>query len=634
MARRIKAEKVSGNSEGKVTASAAIYRTSSRKVSGPVDTNRRSIAKPWQVEAYRHVNICGEARYAVTLFANTAARAEVGVSEPQALGRKAVWLNDGPEVEALAELMPSVRERAKIVRDYMTHRIIAGECYLIARTRVNTDPGYGVISDPIWEIVAVTELRVTGLNEDAVWSVRHENGGWIDLNAGDPVIRLWSPDPSNRLEAWSPFRSMLPTLQEIEWLTKHIFTQVRSRLMSAGVWFLPDNLTFPPPPPDAIEGDYETAMATMNEAEKFMVSLAASSMDLLDNDEVAFPSVVMAEPAALENVDQRRLIQFWAEIDDKAMTMRTDNVRRFALGMDLPPEQLLGSSGIAIAGSGGSAGSSNHWSIWSDEERTISSHIEPALDDFVAILTTSFLRVAVEGTGKVVGYDTATLRLRQDRSKEAIELYDRGLLNSEVTLREVGFDPANDKMSDKEFRRWLLVRLAGGSATPDQVRAAFLLLGVDLPASLDLYDESGEAPGQRSLPRSLKDHPYEGPPREDHDHKPAPYGVLSARCEGLVLRALEKAGNRLLNDGKRGRDKDRSTPPHLAHTVADVAEPPEFDFTLLPTALDGVSAKDQALVEARLRNFCAALYQKGLPFTREELNVALRGVFDVERIVF
>ena len=63
-------------------------------------TDRNSIAKDWQIEAYRHVNICGEARYATTLFAALAARAEIGVSEPNALSRKAVWVTDGPEVEA------------------------------------------------------------------------------------------------------------------------------------------------------------------------------------------------------------------------------------------------------------------------------------------------------------------------------------------------------------------------------------------------------------------------------------------------------------------------------------------------------------------------------------------------------
>lgn len=634
---------VSGNIPGKeqgekivaaLAGSAAVY----RRTKSNARTDRNSIAQPWQIEAYRHVNICGEARYAATLFSAIAGRAEIGVSEPNALTRKAVWVNEGPEVDALTELVPTVRERAKLIRDYMLHRVIAGECYLIARRRVDTDPGFvpppdeedlGLLdptspdfdpedwsssNSPIWEIVAVTEIQKNG----DIWKVRHENGNYIELSEDDPVIRLWSPDPENRMEAWSPFRSLLPTLREIEWLTKHIFTQVRSRLVSAGVWFLPDNLTFPPPPPDAVEGGAET-IASMNEAEQFMISLAESSMSMVEDDEVSFPSVVMADPDALGAVDQSKLIQFWSDIDDKAMVLRSDAVRRFALGMDLPPEQVLGSSGLAVTGAGGSAGSVNHWGVWANEEQTISAHIEPALDDFVATLTEAFLRGAVPGTDKVIAYDTATLRLRQDRSKEAMEWYDRGVLKAEVALRENGFDPDSDQMDDTEFRRWLLTRIAGGSATPEQVNESLRLLGVVL--NIPMEPDALPAPGQpgRNNPPSLEDHPYEGPPREDHEHNEAPFSARQAAAEVLVLRALEKAGNRLLNDGKRGRDKDRVTPPHLAHVARKVDEVPKFDFSLASTVFGDLSAAQREEKERQLASLCEELYRTGTPYTREAL---------------
>lgn len=617
------AEQVSGKPAAvpfSMAASSAVYRQNRRVTP---QTDRAMIAKPWQVEAYRHVNICGEARYSATLFSALAGRAELGISEPQALVRKPTWVKDGPEVDALNLLAPTVRERSRLLRDYMLHYVIAGECYLIARSRTehDPDPDSGL---PLWEIVAVTELQKTA----GVWKVKYDNEHWVDLTEDDPVIRLWNPDPANRREAWSPFRSLLPTLREIEWLTKHIFAQVRSRLMSAGVWFLPDNLTFPPPPVDAVEGGAD-AIAAMNEAEQFMISLAASSMEMLEDEEVSFPTVVMAESAALAEIDQKKLIQFWSDIDDKAMTLRSDAVRRFALGMDLPPEQVLGSSGLAVTGAAGSAGSVNHWGVWANEEQTISAHIEPALDTFVGTLTSSYLQSNVPGTEKVVGYSTATLRLRQDRSKEAVEWYDRGVLKADIALTETGFDPEQDKMDDEEFKRWLLVKVAGGSATPEQVNESLRLLGVVLNADLSpSKPESEPATGQpgRSLPPSLDDHPYEGPPRVDHDHNPAPFGALEASCEALVLRALEKAGNRLLNDGKRGRDKDRTTPAHMAHISATVTEVPEFDFTLLPTVLGEVSATRQAQIEHSLRSYCSLLYRSGQAYDRNGLELAVRGL--------
>lgn len=651
-----------GQRPASFASSAAIYKKHSKP---DQKTDRGEIAKRWQIEAYRQVKICGEARYAATQFASMAGRAEIGISEPQTLATRASWIKDGPEVDALAELVPTVRERSKLIRDFMINWVIAGECYLIARPRVRNDPGYiepprksdGTeyatyedylidarvaydpldpdadlpvnpnVENPLWEIVAVTELRKQGTK----WSVRHDNNTYIELTDDDPCIRMWNPDPEDRREAWSPFRSMLGTLREIEWLTAHIFRQVRSRLMSAGVWFLPENMTFPPPPVEAVDGGEET-IALMNEAELFMASLAASGMYELDMDDVSFPSIVMADAAALAGIDQNKLIKFWSDIDDKAMTLRSSAIRRFALGFDMVPEKVLGASGVAVDGAGGSAGSVNHWGVWANEEQTIANDIEPALDSFVGTLTEAYLRSVVEGTMLVIAYATATLRLRQDRSKESVELYDRGELAGAVMLRENGFDPETDAMKPDEFTRWVLKRLVGGSPSPEQMTEAVNLLGIlfkpPVSGNPGAEDTGGGQPGQ-SKPPSLEDHPYEGPPREQHDHSPAPFTAFHASCEGLVLRALEKAGNRLLNDGKRGRDRDRTTPPIQAHLTASIARTviaSEFDFSIASVALSDVSKTEQAKILRKLGVFCASLYNKHTEYTREALMDTLGGV--------
>ncbi|MBC7630315.1 hypothetical protein [Aeromicrobium sp.] len=664
-----------GSTQFSMASSSAIYKKHARR--GPAE-ERGQIASAKQIEAYRLVKLTGEARYAVTLFANTAARAEIGVSQPNALNRKAVWVKDGPEVDAFATIFPDVRARSKAIRDYMIHRTIAGECYLIARAPVSTDSGYidppenpatpgqqweswddylkdanGYVDvldpafdpetdlernpnrdNPIWEIIAVTELQKIGSGNLAAWRVRLDNDNWVNLDTDDPVIRMWNPDPEKRWEAWSPIMSMITTLQEIEWETKHIFAQLKSRLMSAGVWFLPNNLTFPAPPPDSIEGG-EEALATLNEAELFMLALAESSMQEMDADEISFPTVVTADPMALESIDKGKLIQFWSEIDDKAMVLRSDAIRRFALGMDLMPEDVLGSSGLAVTGAGGSAGSVNHWGVWANEEKTIANHAEPALDEFVGVLTVSVLRLIVTGTKLVIAYDTATLRMRADRSKESMELYDRGLIKPEVVVRENGFDPENDLMSPEERKLWLLTKLVSGSPSPEQMQAAFLLItGMDLPVQDPV---SGNPSGADAKPRgeqgqqkppSTDGHPYQGPPREQHDHTPAPFSPRMASCEVLVLRALEKAGNVVLNDGKRGRTRDKTTPPVIAHTKVEPAKTyigAEFDFSLASTALSDVSSRNLPSMIEQMGDFCATLYNTQQGYTREALIAAIGG---------
>lgn len=489
----------------------------------PAAFDRNIIAQPWQVEAYRQYNVNPVANYSVNLFASIAGRAEIGISKAQTLNRIPEWVNEGPAVQLLAEIAPTVRDRARLIRDYMKHRTIAGECYLITRPKQATDPaGVGTRGGDIWEIVAVTELQKTG----EVWRVRFDNEQWIDLREDDVVRRFWTPSPENRREATSPFRPLLETLAEIEYLNAHIRSQVKSRLVSGGVWFLPNNMTFPEPPPELVEGGAD-ALSKMNDAERFLTSLYSAASEELDGEDVAFPAVVLADPEALDKVDQSKLIRFADKLDEVAMNMRADRVRAFALGMNMPPEQILGSSGLAVTDSGGSAGSVNHWGVWANEEQTISAHVEPALDDLCADLTSNVLRAVDIEIEEVVGYNTASLRLKQDRSKEALALNQVGLVNNAAVLRETGFDPELDAMSPEEHRNWLLTRLTGSSGTPEQVAAAFAYFGIEIPGELrteeTVVTEQGDGLPGKNNPPSLKSIETKGPPQGQNDHSPAPF---------------------------------------------------------------------------------------------------------------
>ena len=51
-------------------------------------------------------------------------------------------------------------------------------------------------------------------------------------------------------------------------------------------------------------------------------------------------------------IDKPRLLTFWSELDAATMELRNEAIRRFALGMDLPPEQVLGMSGNTGTGGG------------------------------------------------------------------------------------------------------------------------------------------------------------------------------------------------------------------------------------------------------------------------------------------
>lgn len=539
----------------------------------------------WQHECYRHYSICGEARFAARFFGNSVSRAVLSAADM--VGGEAVP-DHGDAQDALNALFNGKAGQTEMLEEVGVHLTIAGECFLVGRTVEDSD---------IWEIVAVTEMKVSG----DTWTIHYDDGAPdVALTEDDVVIRIWLPKPDKRIEADSPFRSLLPILSEIEWLTRHIFAQVSSRLAGAGILFLPQAMTFPPPPP--VDG---AEVASSNDATVFMATLADAMMTPLSDpgDPSAMVPIVVTAPG--EEIDKAQLMHFWSSLDEASVNLRSEAIRRFALGMDLPPEQVLGMSSNPGTGGGTSNGVS-HWGAWQVEESTIKLHIEPMLDTIVSALTLGYLRPALgEGSTAVVVYDTSALRLRPDRSKEAFELYDRGLLSVEALLRENGFDPT-DLPAPEEFKVWLLVKVASGSNTPDQVAAALNQLGVALPPN---PGPTGTGVREAPSPPSLEEHP--GKPRT-----PAESALLAA-CDALVFRALERAGNRL----RQGITKPPGAPAYETHLYlkanGNTARLLDDAWSCAPMVLDGVCDPDQ--VVPVLDSYCTTLLSEGAPHQRDRL---------------
>lgn len=466
----------------------------------------------WQKECYRHYSICGEARFAARFMGHALSRAVLGV------GRKSKGEVEpettGPAFDYLHALFNGKDGQEQMLESIGLHFTIAGECYLVGRK---------VENEEVWEIISPLEMSVSGDK----WTIKYGDGqADVILTKEDVVIRMWLPNPARRIEADSPFRSLLPILTEIEYLTRHIFAQTQSRLAGAGVWILPQGLTFPPPPTQS--GQEQTYA---NEADAAMASVGHAMIEPLDdpgNPAALVPTFLQVPDDLVDKIKEP--IHFWSPLDATARELRTEAIQRFAIGMELPPEQVLGMSSNSGTGGGNSNGVS-HWGAWQIEESTIKMFVEPMLSTVVNSLTIGYLRPLTEDTDVVVTFSTAALRLRPDRSQEALELYDRGILSIETVLVENGFD-ITDKPDDLEYHEWLLRKLASGSATPEQVGAALLLLGVDIGVPTD-----NVAPRESRPPPSLEEHPSR--PRDPSE------SALVAACDALVYRALERVGNRL-----------------------------------------------------------------------------------------
>jgi hypothetical protein len=535
----------------------------------------------WQVECYRQYGICGEARFAARFFGNAVSRATLNVQKMNGPHPEAV--TTGPAFAAQQDLWGGPQNQSQMLQAIGTHLTIAGECYLVGRT--------GDDGTDRWEVVSCIEMRVNG----DTWTINYGNGlPAVELTDSDVVLRIWLPSPVRQIEADSPYRSLLPILSEIEWLTRHVFAQITSRLAGSGILMMPQSMTFPPPPaPDGQE------IAASNDADTFMATLADAMMRPIEdpgNPSAVVPIVVTAPDDA---IDKAKLLTFWSELDAQSMQLRSEAIRRFALGMDLPPEQVLGISSRSGGGSGSGSGAVSHWGAWQIEEATIKLHVEPMLDVIVQALTTGYLDPLVDD-GSYFTYDTSSLKLRPDRSKEAFELYDRGLISAEALRRENGF-PEDDAPSHNETVQWLLLKVASGSSTPDQVGAALKALGValDVPA-LGLPSREAQPPP------SLEEHPTR--PRTPDE------SALVAASEALVFRALERAGNRLRAQGTR----PPGVPSYETHLYAKGDERCLEDaWSCADLILDGIA--DPVQVVPVLDSYCQSLLAERSPHKRERL---------------
>jgi len=538
----------------------------------------------WQAEAYRHYAICGEARFAAKFFGHAVSRAVLKAA--LMVDQQPREQSTGPAADALEALFNGRDGQTQMLDAIGTHLTIAGECYLVGRQVEGIDT---------WEIISSIEMQVTGTS----WQINYGDGYQaVPLTEDDVVIRIWLPNPARRVEADSAFHSLLPILSEIEWLTRHVFAQITSRLAGAGILMMPQGMTFPPPP--SVDG---SAPETTNDADAFMLTLADAMMTPISDPSSPSAMIPIVVTAPDDAIDKPRLMQFWSALDSNAMELRAEAIRRFALGMDLPPEQILGMASRGSEGSTTGTGVS-HWGAWQIEESTIKLHIEPMLDTIANAITMGYLRPLVgDDPPAIIIYDTSTLRLRPDRSKEAFELYDRGLISSEALLRENGFDQ-DDTPTAEQFHNWLLVKVASGSATPEQVQSALTALGVDL----------GSTPG--TVTREARPDPsLEGHPTRPST--PAESALVHA-SEALVFRALERAGNRL----RQTVAKPPGVPSYETHVYVkasgETAKLALHDaWGCAPQVLDGIA--DPSIIVPVLANYCESLINEQSPHRRDRL---------------
>lgn len=546
----------------------------------------------WQQECWRLYDIIGELRFAANWVGSACSRVRIYVAKVDKNGRvqEEVESKTKPKIAALADtVLGGPSAKAEALRIMGINLTVAGDCYIIGRGHDDSAENDDYDEMDEWQVVSCAELKRWGAHLSYVYP----DGTTERLDPdNDIVIRVWTPHPRRGLWPDSPTRSAMPMLYEIERLTKYVFAQIDSRLISAGLIPIPKETSFP------------DVGGTEMGADALTDRLMRTGMAALKGEGTAAGVLPTFVEMPLEALGKIQNVDFASVLSKEAMDLRTEAIKRFALAMDMAPEILLGSGDV------------NHWSEWHVSSENIKVHIEPIVARICDALTKAYLRPALKAMKEEPGryafaYDTAPLTVRPQRLQDTLNLYEKQIVSAQTVLLEGDYKisdapgPEEDLM---RFTRELMLR----DSNLFQIAAVRKVAGYTddiLPPDTVIPTQQAGAPGMPGAGPPPPPAPPTGivptaaglPPADSTaanalggpggSNAAAPAAVtasasaitLFAVANASVVRALELAGKRLLTPSQRGQWTD--VPPHELHTRIRVSGP-DHAAQLLGSSLD------------------------------------------------
>ncbi len=395
----------------------------------------RRMQQPWQMRALSYYDAIGEIRFASQFYAKLlskvryypARQLESGDTEP---------IEDGLPVEILHRIQDPGGGRSRLQYDYGRMQFVTGEGVLFG-DRLGTD-------EERWRFLWTEEIRRT--DDGLGWQrVRYDGVPYDPPQVGE-AYRMWTPHPRHSDLPDSPLHSVMDIAEELLILTAAVRSTAVSR-MTKGILKMPSELSPNPygapgstsdPYSDAYQGDEDP------ETNPFLDDLIEHTEAEVENPGSASAAVPFIFEGAYEYLDR---VEWMATHDNQTDYMerelRKEAVHRLALGMDFPPEFLLGMT------------DANHWTARQVVFDMWRSYGTPIAERFADDLNDSFLKKSLELEGYegwqdvVIAYDDSEVVISPDKTqvaKEALEM----IAISRDGYREMASIPAEFAPDDEE----------------------------------------------------------------------------------------------------------------------------------------------------------------------------------------
>lgn len=442
---------------------------SAEKYGGKETSFSKRQALPWQSRALEYYEKLGEVRYASQFYARMLARIRIFPALLDDEGGTE-QITDGLPVDLLDRIQDPGGGRSHLQSSYGRLMFVTGEGVLFG-SRLETD-------EERWSFLWLDEIKE---ENGRTWRVDSQKKQ-IEEGVG---YRMWRPSPRHSDKADAPLQSVQEICEELILLTKAVQATALTRLTN-GLLLLPQEIS---PGSGEPIGDEDA------ENNPFMQDLIEHFTGQIENPGGAEARVPPIVEGSYEYLDRVR----WMQLHDPATDylereLRKEAINRLALGLDFPPEVLLGMT------------DANHWTAKQVVHDMWRSHGAPVAEQFCDDLAEAYLRPALKEAEfadwprVVIVYDDADVVVAPDRSEDADRAFDRGAIGYEGYRKLKGI-PETMAQSDEEHDEWLAWKMRNPQLLPGAPQVTPERGPQPAPADERPAEEGPPSPGSRDVSR-------------------------------------------------------------------------------------------------------------------------------------
>lgn len=512
----------------------ALTASAARAVDLPKATGSTRVPQ-WQLDALAYYDQIGAVRYAAQFAARALAKIRWFPATREDNGE--IIESEDPK---LVELFDRVQDpgggRTVMFYTFGQLDFLTGECYLLW-TQADPDEED---AEETWEIVSMLELRKQGTrNGQPLWHrisapgltpqqlIEADDDAFEPVGDNVKVYRWWRRHPAYSQMADAPMRSVLSECEEIVRSTHSINARLISRLSGPGIFAIPTSWSMKPPA--QVVGEENPAEDPFQQR---LTTAMITAIGKPGSAESVAPIVVRVPDGTTA---EAKLYKIWEPSEViRELELREKALQRFAVGVDMPPEKVMG---LSTSGT-------QHWNAWMVDEDAW-GHIDPVAQALSDNLASSYLRPAARDAGfgdwqnVCVGYDPAAVLSNPDGFADALKLYEARAVGKDY-LRAQGNATDEDAMSDEELAEALFVAthievdVQGGAIVPPEPAARPTITPVP-PIEQPAPTPNGDRPG--------KETPRQAPPLPD-DLSSGAWRLLGA-AEASMEEIRSRIGTRL-----------------------------------------------------------------------------------------